>query len=86
MAKFDKRNEATPAKSATEILLGSMDAPAVPAKAARRRETKSAHVQLLMRPTTKAAAFEAAADAGMSLNEWMNNLVETQLEREGRLQ
>lgn len=86
MAKFDRRNEAEAAKSVSSELLESMDAPALPTKAAKRRETKSAHVQLLMRPATKAAAFEAAADAGVSLNEWMNNLVETQLEREGRLQ
>ena len=94
MGKFDKRNETTAAKSVTEQLLGSMAtaAPAKTAKPARlgrpksSRETKSAHMQLLVRPTTKAAAFEAAEAAGVSLNEWANRAIEAQLEKEGRLQ
>ena len=49
------------------------------------REYKTERVQLLMRPTAKAALKQIANERGISLNELANQILEDYLEEQGDL-
>ena len=49
------------------------------------RERKSERANMLMKPSVKRAAFQAAEEQGISFNEYVNAILEEQLRREGRL-
>lgn len=51
-----------------------------------KRETKARRLQLLIKPSTYAAIKAAAEDQGTSVNEWINNALETAIDIQTKLQ
>lgn len=85
-------------KSAAEIFISAADEPqaapeqkpqapafTVPKGYQVIREYKTARMQLLVRPTTKAALKRLAAAQGDSLNDYVNKLLDTHIEEQGEL-
>ena len=77
-------------KNATDFLINGKDPEGIKPKAGKDlvkvpegyrlvKETKSARLQLLIRPTTKAGLKDAAAEKGISLNNLVNEIFERYL-------
>ena len=85
MGKFDKsiseRKDTTTADLIVQIEKRTTTKPAPKQK----RERKSERANMLMKPSVKKAAFQAAEEQGVSFNEYVNDLLEEQLRKEGRL-
>ena len=93
MAKKDfKKNTAemflsVPAEEAKAVNADQKETPGgfvVPKGYRLEKETKSVRLQLLVRPGTKEAIKDLAAQQGLSMNDLINTILEEYLERSGK--
>ncbi len=83
MAKDFKKNTAELFISAAEEQEAPKQEIVIPKGYKLVKGNKSARMQLLVRPTTKAAIKKAADAQGLSMNDLVNNILDEYAERQG---
>lgn len=73
------------ARPQQEAPQGAQDSFSIPKGYILTKESKTARMALLVRPTTKTALKKIADEQGLSMNDIINQLIEEYLEKEGRL-
>lgn len=85
MGKFDKSISERKDTTTADLIVQMSERTAAKPAAKAPREHKSERANMLMKPSVKKAAFQAAAEQGVSFNEYVNTVLEAQLRKEGRL-